>query len=116
MSPPEAHEHRTPTATSIGGRVPLRFPRLPLLAWVALATFALAFVAAAISSPGRYVADARFEIYWGTGRYLRSQLSLWDGVRNLGRPNPYFSPVIGAFVGGLRLIGMSPKVRQRIRA
>ncbi|MFZ1438026.1 MAG: alpha-(1-_3)-arabinofuranosyltransferase family protein, partial [Candidatus Microthrix subdominans] len=114
MSPPEAPEHRTSTATSIGGRVPLRFPRLPLLAWVALATFALAFVAAAISSPGRYVADARFEIYWGTGRYLRSQLSLWDGVRNLGRPNPYFSPVIGAFVGGLRLIGMSPAWAERV--
>ena len=65
MSPPEAPEHRTSTATSIGGRVPLRFPRLPLLAWVALATFALAFVAAAISSPRRYGADPPFGIFAG---------------------------------------------------
>jgi hypothetical protein len=50
---------------------------MPLLAWVALGTFVLALAAAAASSTGRYVADARFEIYWGTGRYLRSQLSLW---------------------------------------
>lgn len=87
---------------------------VPLLVWIAVGTFALAFIAAAASSPGRYVADARFEIYWGTGRYLRSQLSLWDGVRNLGRPNPYFSPVIGGFVGILRFVGMSPAWAERV--
>lgn len=87
---------------------------MPLLAWVALGTFVLALAAAAASSTGRYVADARFEIYWGTGRYLRSQLSLWDGVRNLGRPNPYFSPVVGVFVGALRLIGLSPAWAERV--
>ncbi|MEZ5380579.1 MAG: alpha-(1-_3)-arabinofuranosyltransferase family protein [Microthrixaceae bacterium] len=87
---------------------------VPLLVWIGLGTFLLALLAAALSSPGRYVADARFEIYWGTGRYLRSQLSLWDGVRNLGRPNPYFSPVIGAVVGALRLIGLSPAWAERV--
>jgi hypothetical protein len=80
---------------------------------IGLATFALALLALVRSLPGRYVADARFELYWGTDRYLARHLELWDTVRNLGRPSPYFSPVIGAFVWACRTIGLSPAMAER---
>lgn len=83
------------------------------VAVIGLATFLLAVVTLGLSLRGQYVADARFEIYWGTGKYLDGHLNLWDSVRNLGRPSPYFSPVIGLFVGICRTIGLSPAWSER---
>ena len=80
---------------------------------IGMTSFVLALVALGTTLPGRYVADARFELYWGTSKYLGRHLSLWDSVRNLGRPSPYFSPVIGGYVGLLRALGLSPAWAER---
>jgi hypothetical protein len=57
---------------------------------IGLTSFVLALGALGTTLPGRYVADARFELYWGTSKYLGRHLSLWDSVRNLGRPVALF--------------------------
>lgn len=80
---------------------------------IGMVTSALALVLLLRSLPGRYVADARFELFWGTDRYMARHVELWDSVRNLGRPSPYFSPVIGTFVWVCRTIGMSPATAER---
>lgn len=81
---------------------------------IGLAIFVVASAALLTDLPGVFVADARFEIYWGTRNYLHAHLHLWDGIRNFGRPTPYFSPIVGIAVAGLRWLGASPAVAERL--
>lgn len=72
-----------------------------------------AAVAVLTNSPGWYVADARFEQYWAPGQFLARHQWMWDGVRGLGRPAQFFSPVIGSFLFLLHELGASPALSER---
>ena len=80
---------------------------------VALLLAVLAAVATFTNSPGWYIADARFEHYWAPSQFLSRHAHVWDAVRDLGGASPYFSPVVGAFLAGVRGIGASPAVAER---
>ncbi|HEV3451687.1 MAG TPA: alpha-(1-_3)-arabinofuranosyltransferase family protein [Acidimicrobiia bacterium] len=75
---------------------------------------AAAAFAVLTNSPGWYIADARFEQYWGAQRYIARQQWLWDSVRGVGRPAPFFSPVIGSYLALLRTVGLSPALSERM--
>lgn len=66
------------------------------------------------SSWGAYVADARFEHSWGADVFLSRHANLWDGVRTLGRPTVYFSPVAGTLMAVFRAVGAPPFAAERL--
>ena len=53
-----------------------------------------ALLATTLSLPGRYVADARFELFAEPWARLERMLLIWDGTRGLGRPAEEFWPGI----------------------
>lgn len=84
---------------------------------IGVASAILALVAAGAvfsNSPGWYIADARFEYYWAGEQFIVRQQWLWDSVRGLGQPTPYFSPVVGSFLGLVQAFGASPALGERI--
>jgi arabinofuranan 3-O-arabinosyltransferase len=76
--------------------------------------FALALAATLANDPGAYVADARFEHYWGASQFLERHVELWDASRTLGRPTQFFSPAIGAVLAVLDVIGTPPWLVERL--
>ncbi|MDH3294088.1 MAG: alpha-(1-_3)-arabinofuranosyltransferase family protein, partial [Acidimicrobiia bacterium] len=77
------------------------------LALVSLATTVLA-------APGRYVADARFEVFTDPVARLRRMFALWDPHRDLGRVAEEFWPAVTLFATTLRSIGLEPWLVQRL--
>lgn len=88
-------------------------PRRPLFILGAL-YFGVAAVTVVVQARGWYIADARFEQFWASTRYLARQRTLWDPVRGLGHPSAYYSPVVGAFVALLHAAGASPWLAERL--
>src|SRR5437763_14013744 len=83
--------------------------------WAVYALLASAALAAVfVAGRGWYIADARFELFWSSGRFLTRQRALWDGTRGLGRPSPYYSPVVAGLVTVLRALGASPWIAGRL--
>ncbi len=81
---------------------------------LALLLVSAALLATLPQSPGAYIADARFEHYWGSVQFLERHQWLWDGFRTLGRPTQYFSPVIGTWLALLDLVGAPPWLAERL--
>ena len=66
------------------------------------------------NTPGAYIADTRFEQYWGSWQYFIRQAWIWDNVRGLGRPIPFYSPVVGFYVSVLQFLNLTPATSERI--
>jgi len=83
--------------------------------WRVLLLFVgLALASVLTNQRGWYVADARFEHFWNPLGFLTAHQYLWDGVRSLGTPAPYFSPVVGAILTTFHAVGASPALAQRL--
>jgi len=74
---------------------------------------AVAAVAVALSTDGRYVGDNRFDQYWAPGWRLLRETSLWDGTRGMGRVGEEIWPLTLP-LALLRALGLSPIATQQV--
>ncbi len=83
--------------------------------WVAAALLAgLSLVTTILAAPGRYVADARFELFTDPGTRLQRMFVLWDSSRDLGRVAEEFWPGVTLLAAAFSGLGLEPWLNQRL--
>ena len=74
----------------------------------------LAAVSVLTSLPGRYVTDNRFGWYWEPSDLVRRLGSIWDARRSFGGPISEFFPGFALLPAGVRALGVSPALTERV--
>ncbi len=85
----------------------------PTATWALLAATASAFLIPFLHQQGKYVGDARYELFADPTSRLTRIFLAWDPTRDLGRPAEEVWPGVTLFASALSTLGFEPWVVER---